>query len=102
VATDQDGKRAPMASAPMKYLPDGAVDWGNMWDSFCVLAREGGPPHRADMLEAQADADVTSAGYCFAVAQISRGITAVSGLTTEAAAPGWVAVRCHSPAWPAG
>ncbi len=25
---------APMAAAPMRYLPDGSVDWGNMWDSF--------------------------------------------------------------------
>ena len=44
---------APMAAAPMKYQPDGSVDWGNMWDSFCVLAREGGPPHRGTMLLAQ-------------------------------------------------
>ena len=25
---------APMAAAPMRYTEDGAVDWGNMWDSF--------------------------------------------------------------------
>lgn len=34
--------RAPMPSAPMKYMPDGKVDWGNMWDTFCELAQEGG------------------------------------------------------------
>lgn len=26
-------KHTPMASAAMKYLPDGSVDWGNMWDT---------------------------------------------------------------------
>jgi hypothetical protein len=34
-----------MSSAPLRYRADGSVDWGNMWDSFCELAREGGPPH---------------------------------------------------------
>jgi sirohydrochlorin cobaltochelatase len=81
----------------MRYLPDGAVDWGNMWDSFCVLAREGGPPHRADKLEAQADADMASDGYRCAVVEICRGIREVSGLDASAAAPGWIAVRCHTP-----
>ena len=42
---------APMASAPMKYDDDGSVAWGDMWDSYCVLALEGGPPHREVMLE---------------------------------------------------
>jgi sirohydrochlorin cobaltochelatase len=85
-----------MAAAPMKYASDGSVDWGTMWDSFCVLAREGGPPHRGMMLDAQEDADVASAGYRFAVAEIRRGILAVSGLHAAAARPGWIAVRCHS------
>lgn len=24
----------PMAAAELKYLADGSVDWGSMWDSF--------------------------------------------------------------------
>jgi sirohydrochlorin cobaltochelatase len=95
---DVTDKRAPMASAPMKYAPDGSVDWGNMWDSFCVLAREGGPPHRATMLHADETSDPTSAAYQTVVAEIVRGIGAVSGLRASAAAPGWVAVECASPA----
>jgi sirohydrochlorin cobaltochelatase len=86
-----------MASAPMKYRPDGAVDWINMWDTYCVLGREGGPPHRDSMLDAQEDADIASDGYRFAIAEIGRGIREVSGLDAAAAAPGWIAVRCHSP-----
>jgi sirohydrochlorin cobaltochelatase len=85
-----------MAAAPIKYQPDGSVDWGNMWDSFCVLAREGGPPHRGNMLYADEDADITSDGYCFAVAEIVRGIAAVSGLAAAASSPGWIGVQCAS------
>ncbi len=91
-----EDKRAPMAAAPIKYAADGSVDWGNMWDSFCVLAREGGPPHRGQMLVAQQDADVLSDTYRFTVSEICRGIFEVSGLQAEAAQPGWIAVRCRS------
>src|SRR5262245_26888007 len=58
MAMNVEDKRAPMAAAPIKYAADGSVDWGNMWDSFCVLAREGGPPHRGQLLDAQEGADV--------------------------------------------
>lgn len=93
---DIPGKDAPMASAPLKYFPDGAVDWGNMWDSFCVLAQEGGPPHRGTMLYAQEDAATQSGGYRFAVREIIRGIKAVSGLRAAPAGAGWIAVDCAS------
>jgi sirohydrochlorin cobaltochelatase len=85
-----------MAAAPLKYQPDGAVDWGNMWDSFCVLAQEGGPPHRGTMLYAQEDADTTSQNYHFVVYEIIRGIKAVSGLNAAPAGPGWIAIGCPS------
>jgi sirohydrochlorin cobaltochelatase len=91
-------KRASMASAPMKYNPDGSVDWGNMWDTFCVLASEGGPPHRDTMLLAPPDVDAQSAEYLAVVEEIVRGIREVSGLVAHASEPGWVAVECHSPA----
>jgi len=96
MASSELDKRAPMAAAPIKYQPDGSVDWGDMWDSFCVLACEGGPPHRGTMLQAQTDADISSAGYCFAVEEICRGIDAVSGLRAVSADPGWIAVACRS------
>ncbi len=59
-----------------------------MWDSFCVLASEGGPPHRGTMLCADEDSDVASDGYRFAVAEIVRGIAAVSGLVSSPTKPG--------------
>ena len=91
-------KAAPMTSAPLKYLPDGRVDWGNMWDSFCALPRDGGPPHREALLYADETADAGSESYQLVVDEIMRGITAVSGLVAEPAQCGWIAVHCHSPA----
>jgi len=88
---------APMAPAPMKYNEDGSVNWGDMWDTFCVLAQEGGPPHRETMLEAPVTPDPTDPRYAEVVAEISRGIMEVSGLHTHPAEPGWLAIECESP-----
>lgn len=41
----------PMGSAPFVYDENGNVAWNKMWSSFCYLAREGGPPHRGDLLK---------------------------------------------------
>jgi len=90
-------RRAPMAAAPMKYRDDGSADWGNMWDSFCALALDGGPPHRGTMLYADETAHHDAPSYTAVVAEIVRGIASVSGLQAEPATPGWIAVRCpHS------
>lgn len=87
---------APMAAAPMRYDAEGKVDWGKMWDSFCVLARDGGPPHRGELLEATGRLDVAAPAYRAAEAEIGRGIRLVCGLDVSAAGPGWLAVHCHS------
>lgn len=91
-----DAKSAPMASAPMRYREDGEVDWGNMWDSFCVLAREGGPPHRATLLTPEADAQGEAEAYNKVVQEIIRGIKEVSTLDAEPSEQGWIAIKCHS------
>lgn len=105
MATDSTTSSFPMSSAPMRYGPDGSVDWGTMWDSFCALAQEGGPPHRGAMLRAPDDADPSAPAYQSAVAEIARGIALVSDLRASAASPGWLAVACESDAmaaWLAG
>ncbi len=94
----QPDKRAPMAAAPLRYHEDGSVAWDAMWDSFCALALDGGPPHRETRLEADEDSDPESAGYRSAMAEIARGIRAVSGLATTQAGVGWLAVACDSAA----
>lgn len=78
----------------MKYKEDGSVDWGNMWDSFCVLAQEGGPPHRNTLLEAPIHPYSNSVVYEQVVAELVRGIWEVSQLTAQTHSPGWLAVNC--------
>ena len=97
VPSEQTDKRAPMAAAPIVYNEDQSVAWERMWDSFCVLASAGGPPHRSTQLMPQVDADINSPGYRIAIEEISRGIRLVSGLKAQSAAePGWLAVTCDS------
>ena len=89
---------APMASAPMVYNEDGSVAWGEMWESFCALASEGGPPHRGAMLNAPATEEPFSADYQLVGYEIIRGIAQASGLEAHHAKPGWLAVQCaHAP-----
>ncbi len=94
IVYDPNDPRAPMASAPMVYNDDGSVAWGDMWDSYCMLALDGGPPHRGTMLYApSAIADPADPRYDDVVFEIQRGIQAVSGLSAEAAEPGWIAME---------
>lgn len=90
-------KAVPMASALLVYNDDQSVAWDRMWDSFCVLASAGGPPHRAVLLNPGVADDPTSATYQSAVAEIVRGIRLVSGLSAQAAEPGWIAIECALP-----
>ncbi len=84
----------PMSSAPMKYDAQGAVAWGDMWDSFCALASAGGPAHRPSMLEPEEAADPADPAYAAAAAEIIRGVYLVSGLRARPDAPGWIAIDC--------
>lgn len=93
VAADQ---RAPMAAAPMQYRPEGSPDWGSMWQTCCAPALDGSSPHRDTMLVPPKDAAPEHPDYRFALTKIARGIQAVSGMTAEHRAPGWIAVRCPS------
>lgn len=89
--------RAPMTAAPFKYNDDGSVNWGDMWDTFCVLAQAGGPPHRGTVLQAPTSPDPTDPRYASVVQEIVRGVYEVSGLRATAAEPGWIAVKTDSP-----
>jgi hypothetical protein len=88
-----------MGSAGLKYAADGSVAWNEMWGSFCDLAMAGGPPHKGTLLEAGVPAAIESAPdrYREVVEEISRGITMVTDLPTEASpTPGWVRADCYS------
>lgn len=90
-----------MGSATLSYGPDGKVAWDQIWTTFCDLAMAGGPPHRGTFLEPAAEAEVLAAPerYSKVVAEIDRalGLT-VAAVVAEGYAPGWVGVRCTSPA----
>lgn len=93
---DPNDPRAPMPSAPMVYNDDGSVAWGDMWDTYCMLALDGGPPHRGTMLYAPVGiADPSDPQYDVVVSEIVRGIAAVSGLTATKADPGWIALEAN-------
>lgn len=89
-------KSAPMASAPMRYRDDGAVDWGTMWESFCALAAEGGPPHRGETLRSPANPQTKSESYALACDEIVRGIRETAELAAAPYQAGWIAVQCDS------
>jgi sirohydrochlorin cobaltochelatase len=89
---------APMAAAPFVWRTDGRPDWGAMWSSFCELALFGGPPHRGpESALVAGPAGGAAPGTPDAVAEIRRGIWETTGLYSEPAAPGWLAVTCASP-----
>ena len=90
-------RRAPMPAAPLKFDADGTVQWGEMWDSYCILALDGGPPHRGTLLDHTDQVDTASETYQYAVAEIARGVRLVSNLETTPHAPGWLRVECGNP-----
>ena len=88
----------PMSPASFVWRSDGRPDWGAMWSSFCELALFGGPPHRGpeSALAGGARGDDAS-DPSGAVEEIRRGIWETTGLYSEPAAPGWLAITCESP-----
>lgn len=98
IEPDQAAGAAPMSAAPFVWRPDGRPDWRAMWSSFCELALFGGPPHRGpDSALGGVTSSPAAAGGADAVAEIRRGIWETTGLYSEPAAPGWLAISCESP-----
>ena len=89
---------APMPAAPFVFREDGRPDWGVMWQSFCELALYGGPPHRGpdSALRAPAGTGATATDAEM-IAEMQRGIWETTGLYSEPAEPGWLAITCDSP-----
>jgi sirohydrochlorin cobaltochelatase len=88
----------PMGAAPFVWREDGRPDWGAMWTTFCELALFGGPPHRGPDAPLRAGAAAEPAWPAPDVlAELRRGIWETTGLFSEPARPGWLAVSCDSP-----
>jgi sirohydrochlorin cobaltochelatase len=96
-----------MAAAPFVWRHDRRPDWRAMWESFCDLALHGGPSHRGSdraLRASSTNGDGTVSDLAM-IAEMRRGIWETTGLYAEAAAPGWLAITCESPAmaaWLAG
>lgn len=89
-------KAASMSSAPFAFREDGRPDWSAMWTDFCELALYGGPPHRGEDEALGAVVEGPAVPDFDAIAEIRRGIFETTGLFSERAEPGWLAVTCHS------
>jgi len=87
-----------MASAPFAWRRDGRPDWGAMWTTFCDLALHGGPPQRGALqaLCGPSRGDRAAMPAPEIAAELRRGIEETTGLATEPAEPGWIAVTCAS------
>jgi len=88
-----------MTSAPFVRRRDGRPDWGAMWTTFCDLALHGGPPQRGapQALRGPSGGDRAAAASPEILAELERGIQETTGLATEPAEPGWIAITCASP-----
>lgn len=89
-------RAASMSSAPFALREDGRPDWSAMWTDFCELALYGGPPHRGEDEALDAVLEGPAVENFDAIAEIRRGIFETTGLFSERAEPGWLAVTCHS------
>jgi sirohydrochlorin cobaltochelatase len=96
---------APMAAADLVYDEQGRVVWDRIWGGddpdhpFCELALAGGPPHRGELLEPVAPAEVQAdlAGYTRVVMELLRGIHQTTGLKgIMSRTPGWIGVQCEN------
>ena len=87
-----------MASAPFVWRRDGRPDWGAMWTTFCDLALHGGPPQRGALqaLRGPSVDDRAARSAPEIAAELRRGIEETTGLSVEAAEPGWIAITCAS------
>jgi hypothetical protein len=91
-------RAAPMAAAPFVWRADGRPDWRSMWTSFCELALFGGPPHRGaeQALHGPRGDGAGVSSDPEMMGELCRGIRETTGLDSEPAAPGWIAVTCES------
>lgn len=90
--------RDAMASAPFVWRRDGRPDWSAMWTTFCDLALHGGPPQRGALqaLRGPSVDDRAARSAPEIAAELRRGIEETTGLSVEAAEPGWIAITCAS------
>lgn len=87
-------KNLPMAAAPLVWGEDGKVAWDRMWDQFCYLAIEGGPPHRGTMLVGRdGENDVENENYKEAMTEVLRAYGLLIPYPVKEERVGWIGVK---------
>ncbi len=91
-----DDTQPGMGAAELRFLPDGTVEWGAMWQDFCELALTGGPSVRDNVLRSPVDAALATTTTDAVAQEIARGIKETTGLSvTDLSQPGWVGFACE-------
>ncbi len=94
-------RRAPMGSADLVYGSDGRVAWGEIWEDFCDLALDGGPPHRGEMLPGSGLVEAALAdpeGAARVREELARGMSQTTSWPVVLDVdPGWIGLRCPDP-----
>lgn len=91
-------KNAPMSSAPFIYDKDGNVAWDKMWNTFCYLAIEGGPPHRDTMLLSKRESnDISKKEYAYAAEEIIRAYKQLIPYRATHNEKGWIKIVLWTP-----
>lgn len=86
-----------MSSAPFVYEEDGTVAWNKMWNTFCYLAVEGGPPHRGTKLIGRGNTnDPSQKLYKDAVTEILRAYKLLIPYKVRHHETGWLAIKLHT------
>lgn len=85
-----------MSSAPYVYDATGEIAWDKMWNNFCVLAKEGGPPHRGNLLHFKTPNDSATPAYQAAVKEITRAYRLLVPYRTSTAPEGHLQIHLYS------
>lgn len=85
-----------MSSAPYVYDKQGNIAWDKMWDSFCSLAKEGGPPHRGTVLSHK-EYNSQTEEFARASTEILRAYKLLVPYQAAITDDYWVKVQLYSP-----
>lgn len=91
----------PMASAPFVYDEQGRIAWDKMWESYCYLAKDGGPAHRGEAQKIEkVDRDMLSVAKNSNFSKISeealRGVSLILPYPIKIDNKGWLIISLVS------
>jgi sirohydrochlorin cobaltochelatase len=93
--------KKPMAAAPFVYDEKGQIAWDKMWESYCYLAKDGGPAHRGKSQRIKKkDRDMSSvvknSNFSKISAEALRGVSLILPYPITISDDGWLIISLHS------